>query len=827
MLSFRFLALAIMVMMAAGVSAQAQTVPPSFDCREARSGAEHLICSNDDLARLDRGMDAAFRVRRDALDPQNRPELIDAQQFWLSRIATECELPSEGWVAWTRRKDAVSCLDSVYRARVAALALPAADGGANFKARDAVVPVVDADGFPLSPRITLARIQSDLERVAAGKPRWPLPQGIDRDPLEQIVDAYTAFLKGNTKGMDAALNAIGGLTKADRPILNLSQYTGYDLYVAARPLQHFENLDKAAQHASPLVRLLAGLRRVDTNLFLAMNYGQYNGDWSTRDVANLMAYKPSGLSGSWLRLPCRTVVGRAAQFAAVTQIDGPLLSCPTEITDYSQIETLARDPGSWQPKMPDPAPGQAVANTEPATPPPPPWDVDTAFRFMGDNPDLAEPALASAAKHGGSGAMDYALFLHSFRKPTPARNRKIKGLLDPLVAAAEAADSGDFGEPASYDGTDASLVPILQKISESGAMGNEEAFQVIPCAVLIKHPDLIEATEPQFFTNRDNFLPRSGCAAPGAIPNFPEADVKAFTEVSHQADGDFIDNFGGSFKYGLESGENATLESMKLEPRTLIGDPPFDYPYQTWGYTGFNAYMTSQNIRILYLIAKNKLELYYRHMGLDRNDAASAAKGGLFNLVLGADCGGKAAEKSLRGLLLQGAPYQVIKSWTDASGTEDSPEVMACEKYAPVDPLVLSAVADSAALPLILSNEGDVDARNDIGKTALMVAAQFDEMASARVLLAAKAQVNASTVQGVEQYSGTPPLSHDARTPLMYAAESGSLQMIELLLAAGADPYQADTKGSRAIDYLLGFGPTGPNPNLTPAERAEAARLLF
>ena len=68
---------------------------------------------------------------------------------------------------------------------------------------------------------------------------------------------------------------------------------------------------------------------------------------------------------------------------------------------------------------------------------------------------------------------------------------------------------------------------------------------------------------------------------------------------------------------------------------------------------------------------------------------------------------------------------------------------------------------------------------------------------------------------------------HDARSPLMYAAASGSLAMIRLLLDAGADPFQADSKGARPIDYLLGYGPTGANSRLTEEERERAAKWLF
>jgi ankyrin repeat protein len=70
-------------------------------------------------------------------------------------------------------------------------------------------------------------------------------------------------------------------------------------------------------------------------------------------------------------------------------------------------------------------------------------------------------------------------------------------------------------------------------------------------------------------------------------------------------------------------------------------------------------------------------------------------------------------------------------------------------------------------------------------------------------------------------------LSHDARSALMYAAANGSSAMIRLLLDAGADPFQADSKGMRAVDYLLGFGPNAANTHLDAQQKAEALRLLF
>ncbi|MEO7325350.1 MAG: ankyrin repeat domain-containing protein [Dokdonella sp.] len=106
-----------------------------------------------------------------------------------------------------------------------------------------------------------------------------------------------------------------------------------------------------------------------------------------------------------------------------------------------------------------------------------------------------------------------------------------------------------------------------------------------------------------------------------------------------------------------------------------------------------------------------------------------------------------------------------------------------------------------------------------------MLAAQHDLIESARLLLAHHAAVNATTMETRDGWSYS--LAHVAHTPLMYAAASGSLAMVQRLLDAGADPYQVDTKGARAIDYLLGFGPVAPNSRLAQTQRMQAAPVLF
>jgi tetratricopeptide (TPR) repeat protein len=60
------------------------TVLPSFDCGSARRAAEKAICSDPDLARLDRDIDAAYKAAIAAHDGKARTQLREEQRDFLS-----------------------------------------------------------------------------------------------------------------------------------------------------------------------------------------------------------------------------------------------------------------------------------------------------------------------------------------------------------------------------------------------------------------------------------------------------------------------------------------------------------------------------------------------------------------------------------------------------------------------------------------------------------------------------------------------------------------------------------------------------------------------
>ena len=666
------------------------------------------------------------------------------------------------------------------------------------------------------------RIQSDLDRVAAGQSRRAVPAGATRDPMENLVDAYAAYLRGDEPGMDKAIVlALDGAAADARPLSrwDADAYAAYDAQLA-------EGIH--ADRALP--RLVAALRSVDERLYRDL----YGGHPMERNDSGMRTDNPSPEAGLWLRLPCRTLRDHAAAFIAdapaLRRIPGPLLDCPSDDGAIATLAGLADAPRRLAPHQSPVCPDGIArdGNCHPPrpepSPPEPPSAREVARNSMAAHPDAAEAVLKQAAAEDLGGKLDYVLFLHAFRPRTPARDASIRSMLDEIQGKAYARRKPDADfEVTTYDGSDQSLVPRIILAS----MGDDQsaAQYAIPCEVLKARPSLVEAVQSHFGSNLDNFLPRSGCVTPDG---FPAAAVGDFRDGATLADGHFIDNFEGSMVYGFETHIQAVETAMQVYPASFLSpqEPAGEaYPYQDWGYLGLGNYRTSLRLKTRYEKARQELADYYATLHLSREQALQAARNALFALVFGADCGPPPAADSPRVLLLQQASLAAIEQALDRHHKDaDLPE--ACSRNAGIDPLMLIAAgAYPKALDALLAHGATVSDTNSIGKTPLMEAAQLDQPQSVAWLLKHAANPNATTWPASKEKHFF--LGHDARTALMYAAANASLRSIEHLLAAGADPYQTDSKGYRAIDYLLGYGPTPPNPGLSRADRLKAQALLY
>jgi hypothetical protein len=480
---------------------------------------------------------------------------------------------------------------------------------------------------------------------------------------------------------------------------------------------------------------------------------------------------------------------------------------------------------------------------------------EAAIVHMAADPKTAETVLRESKTP--TEKLDYALFLHAYRPHDKANLTRISDLLADLKTAIEA--KGEYwgkdmiGELLPYDGSDASLIPIIRATSTTDAGNTKDASYAIPCGVLQKRPGLLEATEALYGSSGDAFVPSSGCISDrGAIAGFPDKTVDAYLALAGRAEG-CIGCGGGTIRFALWTQEATQHERMRLDPRYFlnpknnISDPKQAYPYQAWSYLTLSNRRVGARIEPRYNHARIALTRYYRSLGLKPDQAMQAATRALFGAPFGAHCGELAVTPSLRTLVMEGADADTIQRFIDSGAwrTPSHQAIAACGARAGMDPMAHVALRDPRILAMLsqlaaglsaedrkrLDLEMDVDQPNAFRKTPLMTAAQFGLKDSANWLISHGANVNAAT--------DDTEMHNNGRTALHYAAASGSLPLIRLLVTHGASIDARDTVGGEAEylgvkdtpgnqtprDYLIGAGP-GDAPKLSGKDTVEAMRLL-
>ncbi len=98
------------------------------------------------------------------------------------------------------------------------------------------------------------------------------------------------------------------------------------------------------------------------------------------------------------------------------------------------------------------------------------------------------------------------------------------------------------------------------------------------------------------------------------------------------------------------------------------------------------------------------------------------------------------------------------------------------------------------ALEALLAQGAEVDRMAKNGITALMAAARENQLAAARLLVE-----NGATVNLLGRPADSAPLRPTESGPLIEAVRAGHDEMVDLLLASGADPNLADSFGSSAL----------------------------
>lgn len=151
------------------------------------------------------------------------------------------------------------------------------------------------------------------------------------------------------------------------------------------------------------------------------------------------------------------------------------------------------------------------------------------------------------------------------------------------------------------------------------------------------------------------------------------------------------------------------------------------------------------------------------------------------------------------------------------------------------DSVLNVAIEYPEALRYLLDQGLDPNAANEFGKTALMYAAQYNQIESVRILLAAGADPNAKT--HIPEYDCSYALQTSDMTPLHYAARYADAALIRLLVAEGAVTFSETWKKNdqlrqTPLDWLKKYTGastsenTEKNPRIAASEVPALVKLL-
>ncbi|RCK39075.1 hypothetical protein TH19_04620 [Thalassospira profundimaris] len=454
-------------------------------------------------------------------------------------------------------------------------------------------------------------------------------------------------------------------------------------------------------------------------------------------------------------------------------------------------------------------------------------DYEKAIAGILSSPQAAFSRIAT--RTDGLGVLDQILIRFAIETVSPERDALILDMQTALNAViSEKVDpdlSKRVGPLRAYDGTLESLIPTVVMASASGVSVSHPSFYAIPCAVLRVEPGMLKALAPVYGDQRDGTLPRAGCIwGRGAIKNYPLDEVSAFIDASFSVAVDTATS-GEAIPIERILAKTHALQRAMVAPETLPRAPVTDVlPYDGWAAVMPERRSEFEQLIVLGRTAQSGLIQYWTKNGTDPQAAQSNAERTLFATTLGADCGGAIPVTMIRAMIFQKQPASAFASLPNAMDVSDAKSKALCGGDKDKGVLLHLAVGrpDILAMLYVRGYITDMESPDGQGKTALMAAAEKNNLSAVNWLLANGANINARTRQ---TGPGEEP-KHGYRTALHYAAASASLAVMTSLMAAGADPFNADDEGYRAVDYLTGWAQVGGNRTLSAQDFAQARRML-
>lgn len=386
----------------------------------------------------------------------------------------------------------------------------------------------------------------------------------------------------------------------------------------------------------------------------------------------------------------------------------------------------------------------------------------------------------------------------------------------------------------------------------------------IPCKLAAAHPELIAATAVRYGGGSDNFLPSIDCSITDQAPA-----LKEYNNFLDSIGGSYGECIGGSIR-SVHARANMNFHAnIMVDPEIVFGkyDPEYitEIPFEKFGMHNLDNYKKFESSLKLYEKAKKQLiKAFIDTKGLSPKTAEQYAEK---TLAIEGSRGYwegqyKNYKETRRYKILKNRPLDEIKK-AENEMRPDYAGSYFIDQVGDPEPTLMIAVINPKALEFLLNEEKTSALKsvkegneicdtekydcpeeenmsagyantslNDTGKTALMSAAQYNRLESVKLLLKHGANPNLQLKHPFDIRNNGPTecstynISYGKRTALMYAASNASLDVVKALLEGGADKTVPDSKGLRAIHYLLGEGPLPPNKVMTEAEFREAIKLL-
>lgn len=488
--------------------------------------------------------------------------------------------------------------------------------------------------------------------------------------------------------------------------------------------------------------------------------------------------------------------------------------------------------------------------------------IQSASKLIEDKPLLAEKELSTINQPYAKALRAYLYFT----KKVPAENSSAmvdRLMHEAITQASDKSSLGDIDANKKYHYTDLTML-----LTHLRFIADADGAPAIPNSIFRYYPiAAFEAFAPYWGSSRDGWL-RIEDYASYDVEKIPE--VGAFTKLLGQLFGDPADTCIGTMRYMYYRIQNLALLQASLGPTMFLpgvkakGAKDFDPDLndfmevwsneQIWNKVKYKEYMLSKGR------AQSALQVYYaKRLKLDSNDAAECSKNAVETMCSGyldqyshstmketrdrpiykvcTRPGVSAAvlEKGLAGQtlskedLIAGLRYCILNGG-DASAIEWLISKGAPVEVAPIEgapePALFAAVLRPEIVDALIKAGAKAKAANQVGKTALFQAVQFDSLESVKRLHAAGADIT-KTMVAVDSDAANEANSSCAynytvgsRTPLHYAAMFASAPVIQYLLDKGASKTAKDSSGTTPEALLSG------NKNLSATERETIKKAL-